>query len=198
MGVSQGGHATLAAAFHRHKMWVLHCVAQYPCPDESLRLGNIGALKRHFASARVRIGYSGHEEGIAASLAAIDMGAEMVERHFCLSRHSFVHHIECSLEPHELAELVTRAGSDRKAGEGCEELSPRAYDTHFGMSQVERSFLVEKTYGTKYVGTASDFAPTPLLRALAGIKGAQVPAPATEAASATAPATAAKKKEKAA
>ena len=147
--------------FHRHRMYVLHCVAQYPCPDPALRLGNIAVLKERFGSERVRIGYSGHEEGIAPSLAAIDMGAEMVERHFCLSRHSFVHHIECSLEPHELAELVTLAHGDRKPGEGCETLDPRAYESHFGMTKVERSFLVEKTYGTKYVGSESTFQDPP-------------------------------------
>lgn len=141
----------------RHRVWLLHCVAQYPCPPEALRLGNIRVLRQKFASDRVTVGYSGHEEGIAPTLAAIDMGAEVVERHFCLSRHSFVHHIECSLEPEEFREMTTLARSDRRPGEGCESLPAKAYDIHFGMSSIERSFLVEQSYGRKYVGNETGF-----------------------------------------
>lgn len=178
--------------FYKHKIYVLHCVAQYPCPVEALRLGNIAALKRHFESDRVRIGYSGHEEGIAPSFAAIDMGAELVERHFCLSRHSFVHHIECSLEPQEFKELVASVRGGRQPGEGCNHLPLTAYATHFGMSDVERSFLVEKTYGRKYVGNSSDFSqarkPFPALSAAPAPQNLQpdaslaVPSPAAAAA----------------
>ena len=57
-------------------------------------------------SDRVSIGYSGHEQGILPSIAASMLGAEFIERHFCLSRKSFVHHIECSLEPDEFKEMV--------------------------------------------------------------------------------------------
>src|SRR5205085_10181951 len=89
-----------------HHVYLLHCVAEYPCPPESLRLGNIREMQKRFGGERVTIGYSGHEEGIAPTLAAIDLGAGMVERHFCLSRHSFVHHIECSLEPEEFKEMI--------------------------------------------------------------------------------------------
>ena len=143
--------------FPHHKIWLLHCVAQYPCPHERLRLGNIAILRKHFADDRITIGYSGHEEGIAPSLAAIDLGAEVVERHFCLSRHSFVHHIECSLEPGELRELVGRVREGRRVGEGCAGLPREALTAAFGMSDREKKFLVEQTYGTKFVGDASAF-----------------------------------------
>jgi sialic acid synthase SpsE len=143
--------------FSDHHLYLLHCVAEYPCPPQSLRLGNLKVLEKHFASDRISIGYSGHEEGIIPTLAAIDLGAKMVERHFCLSRHSFVHHIECSLEPQEYKELIDVAcsGIDLKsfyAGlPGC------AFDSNFGMSEVERSFLVEQTYGRKYIREKSEF-----------------------------------------
>jgi N-acetylneuraminate synthase len=148
------------AMFPNHRIWLLHCVAQYPCPPENLRLGNIAELKRHFASNRVRVGYSGHEEGIKPSLAAIALGADMVERHFCLSRHSFVHHIECSLEPSEFAELVRAAKSPKELAEAREYLPPVAFRQSFGMSEIEKTFLVEQTYGTKFIAEPTHF-PTP-------------------------------------
>lgn len=137
--------------FNDHHLHLLHCVAEYPCPPCSLRLGNIKVLERHFACDRISIGYSGHEEGIIPSLAAIDLGARMVERHFCLSRHSFVHHIECSLEPEEYKELIdiVKSGIDLKSIYA--DLPSCAFDNIFGMSGVERSFLIEGTYGRKYI-----------------------------------------------
>jgi N-acetylneuraminate synthase len=145
------------ATFPNHRIWLLHCVAQYPCPPENLRLGNIAEMKRRFASDRVRIGYSGHEEGIVPSLGAIAMGAEMVERHFCLSRHSFVHHIECSLEPDEFRKLVHDARSSEQVERARRSLPPVAFEQSFGMSEVEKTFLVEQTYGTKFIKHQTDF-----------------------------------------
>jgi N-acetylneuraminate synthase len=144
------------AIFPDHKIWLLHCVAQYPCPPENLRLGNIAQLRRTFLSERVRIGYSGHEEGIPASLAAISIGAELVERHFCLSRHSFVHHIECSLEPDEFRALVDAAKSPEEIAAAAEQLPDAAFAQKLGMTETEKTFLVAQTYGKRFIqgGTA--------------------------------------------
>lgn len=142
---------------NNHRVWLLHCVAQYPCAPEDLRLGNIHILRREFGDERVRIGYSGHEEGFIPTLGAIDMGADVVERHFCLSRHSFVHHIECSLEPEEYKVMVDTVRAGLRPIPGCESLPPQTFTTFFGMSDVERTFLVEQTYGRKYVGDQTRF-----------------------------------------
>jgi len=50
---------------------------------------------------------------------------------------------------------LVRAG--RAPGEGCGGLPRTAFLTHFGMTPIERSFLVEQTYGRKYVGDESRF-----------------------------------------
>lgn len=92
--------------FDGYKLYILHCVAEYPCLPEHLHLGNIKRLKQEFENSDIKIGYSGHETGFIPSLAAIDFGASLVERHFCKSRNSFVHHIECSLEPNEFVEMI--------------------------------------------------------------------------------------------
>jgi sialic acid synthase SpsE len=143
--------------FHGHYVHLLHTVAEYPCPPQSLRLGNIAILRERFSSPTVSIGYSGHEEGFAATLAAVDMGARMIERHFCLSRHSFVHHIECSLEPEEYRSMVEIVRSRCDLAPFYAALPEAAFERKFGMSTVERSFLIEQTYGRTYVGAKSDF-----------------------------------------
>jgi len=148
---------TAIARFPHHALHVLHCVARYPCPWEELRLGNIETLRQHFADDRIRIGYSGHEEGVPPSVAAADLGAAMIERHFCLSRHSFVHHIECSLEPEEFARLVRLVESGGALVPHYDELPDEAFASSFGMSAEEREFLVEQTYGRRHVGERSRF-----------------------------------------
>jgi sialic acid synthase SpsE len=143
--------------FPRHQINILHCVAQYPCPLDQLRLGNIPVLKRHFGDDRIKIGYSGHETGIEPSLAAIALGAEMVERHFALSRHSFVHHIECSLEPGEFQKMVAIAKSVGDLSSYIEKLPREAVASNFGMSSTEKDFLVDHQYGRKYLDDKSKF-----------------------------------------
>lgn len=137
--------------FRNHRrLWLLHCVAEYPCPEDRLRLGNIVELGRCFGSDRVKIGYSGHELGWQASLAAVQLGAQMIERHFCLSRHSFVHHIECSLEPHEFA----RMGQDiRRKTKPL--IAKEAYEKRFGMTDKEAKFLKEQTYSNECLGSGA-------------------------------------------
>ncbi len=139
------------ALFPRHRLNVLHCVAEYPCRDSHLRLGNIPVLIENFASERVRIGYSGHEVGIVPSLAAADLGARMIERHFCLSRCSFVHHIECSLVPGEFAQLTATVRNEELKPLYEPLLPPCALRPEFGMSVEEVPFLVQQTYGTQYL-----------------------------------------------
>ncbi len=143
--------------FPRHPITILHCVAQYPCPPDQLRLGNIPVLRREFADARITVGYSGHETGIEPSLAAVALGAQMIERHFALSRHSFVHHIECSLEPDEFLRLVRTARSNEDLGRYVEQLPRAALQSSFGMSARERDFLVEHKYGRKYLDERAKF-----------------------------------------
>lgn len=135
-----------------HHLHLLHCVSEYPCPPERLRLGNIPVLISNFASDRVSIGYSGHEEGIAASLAAVDLGAEMVERHFCLSRHSFVHHIDCSLEPSEFRNLIEIISFGEALARYYSDLPEAAFASSFGMSTEEQRFLVGRRYSDQFTG----------------------------------------------
>jgi N-acetylneuraminate synthase len=143
--------------FHSHHVRLLHVVSEYPCSPDSLRLGNISVLRQRFGCDSVSIGYSGHEEGITPTFAAVDLGAEMIERHFCVSRRSFVHHIECSLEPHEYRQLIDTVRSGVDLRPLYANLPAEAFACSFGMSAIERTFLVEQKYGRAYIGRESQF-----------------------------------------
>lgn len=83
---------------------VLHCVPAYPAPFDSINLQNIRVLKTRYPD--LKIGYSGHEKGIAISLAACALGAEIIERHFTLDRTMKGGDHAASLEPQGLETLV--------------------------------------------------------------------------------------------
>ena len=61
----------------------MHCVSQYPCPDEKLNLKMIQTLKEKF---KCDVGYSGHETTVSPSIFAYFLGANYIERHITLDR----------------------------------------------------------------------------------------------------------------
>ncbi|MDX9802353.1 MAG: N-acetylneuraminate synthase family protein, partial [Spirochaetia bacterium] len=63
---------------------LFHCNSSYPAKDNELNLNYISVLKRNYPD--VKIGYSGHEEGISACIVAGVLGAEAFERHITISR----------------------------------------------------------------------------------------------------------------
>jgi N-acetylneuraminate synthase len=151
--VLSSGGATVAdidaalTVFSDRRIHLLHCVSQYPCSPERVRLGNITALQRLFGSDRVTVGYSGHEEGFTVTLAAADLGATMIERHFCVSRDSFVHHIACALEPAEFRQMVDLVRSSEPLKSRYESLPSETFTTAFGMTSKESRFLIDRRYG---------------------------------------------------
>lgn len=125
--------------FEQRVVYVQQCTATYPCPPQDLYLGNIPFLKERYGD-NARVGYSGHEVGWAPTLLAAYLGAEIIERHFCLSRHSFVHHIECALEPQEFKDMVDAIHT-----------LPKMAGLKFGMKESEERFLVKGQYGTDFL-----------------------------------------------
>lgn len=65
--------------YNKKNITLLHCVSNYPCSDESLNLNVIKTLKNIF---NVPIGFSDHSTGSEAALAAISLGASILEKHF--------------------------------------------------------------------------------------------------------------------
>ncbi len=82
---------------------ILHCCSAYPSHYEELNLRVIPALRKRYG---VPIGYSGHETGIASSVAAVALGACVVERHITTDRSLWGSDQAASLEPNGIMRVV--------------------------------------------------------------------------------------------
>lgn len=80
-----------------------HTTSAYPCAVEELNLLMIPKLSERY---RVPIGYSGHEVGLATTLAAVALGAKLVERHITMDRTMWGSDQAASIEPHGFVKLV--------------------------------------------------------------------------------------------
>lgn len=92
---------------------LLHCTSMYPTPYEKVRLGGVAELQRAFPNALV--GLSDHSLGIYTSLAAIALGARIIEKHFVSDRSWSGPDVPISLTPDELGELVRGAKAVHEA-----------------------------------------------------------------------------------
>jgi len=89
---------------YTHKLAVLHCTASYPVRDfAELNLQCIQTLRDRYPE--LVIGWSGHDSGIAMSVAAYTLGARIIERHFTLNRANRGTDHAFSLEPSGLTKL---------------------------------------------------------------------------------------------
>ena len=82
---------------------ILHCTSTYPSQNNELNLRCIPRLKERYG---VPIGYSGHEQGLTTSVAAVALGACVVERHITLDRAMFGSDQAASIEPQGLARMI--------------------------------------------------------------------------------------------
>lgn len=82
---------------------LLHCTTNYPCPKNEVNLRAMQTLKDSF---KCRVGYSDHTMGIEIPIAAVAMGAEIIEKHFTLDRNMDGPDHKASLEPQELKAMV--------------------------------------------------------------------------------------------
>jgi N-acetylneuraminate synthase len=103
------GMSTMAQIDHavevlgRDNLIILHATSTYPAAYDELNLRVIPVLAHRFG---VPIGYSGHETGIASSVASVVLGASMVERHLTLDRAMWGSDQAASLEPNGMQRLV--------------------------------------------------------------------------------------------
>ena len=87
-----------------HGLVLCHCNSTYPCPKEDLNLKVITSLAELFPDSI--IGYSGHEVGLATTVAAVALGAQYVERHITLDRSMWGTDQSASVEPQGFSRLV--------------------------------------------------------------------------------------------
>jgi len=102
---------------------ILHATSTYPAQPEELNLRMIPALQGRFA---VPIGYSGHEVGLPTTVAAVALGACMVERHITLDRAMWGSDQAASVEPHGFGRLVREIRAvERALGDGVKRVYER-------------------------------------------------------------------------
>lgn len=100
---------------------VLHCNTEYPTPMEDVNLSAMQNIGKAFG---VRTGYSDHTCGIEVPIAAVALGATVIEKHFTLSRELPGPDHRASLEPDELAAMVKAIRNIESAlGNGSKEVS---------------------------------------------------------------------------
>jgi len=112
----------LKAGAKKDKITILHCNTEYPTPMEDV---NMKAMLTMADSLGVNIGYSDHTLGFEVSIAAVVMGATVIEKHFTLDRNMPGPDHAASLEPDELKELVCSIRNIEKVmGDGIKKPSP--------------------------------------------------------------------------
>ena len=104
MAEVEGAYTTLVDSGAR-SVALLHCTSDYPCSFEDVNLRAIDTLRKAF---QTKIGYSDHTRGIEVALAAVTMGAEIIEKHFTLDRNLPGPDHVVSLEPAEFRILVEK------------------------------------------------------------------------------------------
>ena len=106
----------------KEQITILHCNTEYPTPMEDV---NLNAMLTISDDLGVKIGYSDHTLGIEVPIAAVALGAVVIEKHFTLDRTLPGPDHAASLEPNELKEMVTTIRNIEKAmGDGIKKPSP--------------------------------------------------------------------------
>lgn len=106
----------------KENLILLHCNTEYPTPFEDVNLKAMDALRKEFG---VEVGYSDHTKGIEVPIAAVALGATVIEKHFTLDRNLEGPDHKASLEPDELKSMVSAIRNIEKAvgGDGTKHVS---------------------------------------------------------------------------
>ncbi len=88
----------------RKKITILHCNTEYPTPIEHVNLTAMHTIRDAF---KVSVGYSDHTLGVEIPIAAVAMGAKVIEKHFTLDNNLQGPDHKASLEPSELKQMVS-------------------------------------------------------------------------------------------
>ncbi|MGC6534316.1 MAG: N-acetylneuraminate synthase [Parvibaculales bacterium] len=106
----------------RETITVLHCTTEYPAPYGELNLRAINTISKHFG---VSVGYSDHSAGLEVAVAAVARGARVIEKHFTLDKGLPGPDHKASLEPDELAAMISAIRNVECAmGDGVKQPTP--------------------------------------------------------------------------
>jgi N,N'-diacetyllegionaminate synthase len=93
----------LKSGLEKEKITILHCNTEYPTPYGDVNLKAMNTIKEAF---KINVGYSDHTLGIQIPIAAVALGATVIEKHFTLDNSMEGPDHKASLEPQELREMV--------------------------------------------------------------------------------------------
>ena len=120
--VSAAMNALIKNGACREKITILHCNTEYPTPYEDVNLKAMLELQEQY---KVKVGYSDHTRGIEVPIAAVALGAIVIEKHFTLDRNMPGPDHKASLEPEELKAMVSAIRHIEQAlGDGHKVVSP--------------------------------------------------------------------------
>lgn len=124
----------------KDQITILHCNTQYPTPMKDVNLKAMLTIKHDFETA---VGYSDHTRGIEVPIAAVALGAKVIEKHFTLDRNMAGPDHKASLEPQELKAMVQAIRNIESAlGTGIKQVS----ESERGNIAVARKSIVASTY----------------------------------------------------
>jgi N,N'-diacetyllegionaminate synthase len=136
---------------NRENVIVLHCNTEYPTPMEDVNLKAMNIIGQTFG---VKIGYSDHTLGIEVPIAAVALGATMIEKHFTLDRTLPGPDHKASLQPDELKAMVAAIRNIEKALSGDGRKEPSKSETknrniarksiHLARSVMDGTILTEQ------------------------------------------------------
>lgn len=146
---------------------LLHCTSLYPAPPETLNLRAISTMAERFSRP---VGYSDHSLGDHAAVAAVALGARVIEKHFTLDRGLPGPDHRASLEPGELASMIKKLRATAVSlGDGRKEPTDAERDT---AKLVRRSWHAARDLPA---GTVLDKADLVLVRPADGLSPADSP-----------------------
>ena len=102
--ISAAMNVLLKNGVQKNQITILHCNTEYPTPFEDVNLLAMQQIKKEFD---VAVGYSDHTKGIEVPIAAVALGASVIEKHFTLDRNMEGPDHKASLEPDELKAMVS-------------------------------------------------------------------------------------------
>ena len=122
----------------RSKITALHCTTAYPAPMNDVNLSAMISIQKAFG---VSVGYSDHSAGIEVAIAAVALGAKVIEKHFTLDKTLPGPDHKASLEPDELKKMITAIRNIELAlGDGVKKIMPSELKNR----QVARQSIVAK------------------------------------------------------
>lgn len=135
-------HETLSVFLKKvakEKITILHCTTDYPARMEDIHLNAMKTIQEKF---HISVGYSDHSLGIEVPIAAVALGATVIEKHFTLDRNLPGPDHKASLEPNELKHMVS-AIRNIEVALGSKEKKPNAIELE--NRKVARKSIVART-----------------------------------------------------